>query len=556
MSGESVLRVGNERILKAVGVLVPGLLVALVGLLSGCAGPGEAVAKVRSDGPPSRGGILRLANEPPRGLDPSIVDSVYESLPVNQIFDGLVGLDPSLNVVPGLASTWTLSRDGRTYTFHLRPAVRFHDGEPLTADDVVFSIARVLAPGRERGVAFSYLSGVVGADEYAEGLRDDLPGVRAIDPLTVRIELERPYLSFLEVLAMDGLLIVPRHAVEMLGEERFMKAPIGTGPFRLARWDDDHMHLEANTDYFAGPPHLDGITLLFLDDDEFDSGTARFDRGELDVLQPGSEDLERLSEDPAVRVYRYQELSLSFLGLLTGVPPLDDARVRLALACAIDRESMAAQSPVLRRFAAGILPPGMPAYSPRTRGPAFDPERSRRLLEEAGYPGGQGLRPVKLVTTARSAAALAVVEQIRIDLEKVGIELKLEDVSWGEFSERLEDHAAPAFLLAWIADLPDPDAFLRTLFESGGSANYFDFHDAQTWTHLERGAREMNPVERAKIYREAEERILELAPLVPLYHTMGVVAIRENVRGLEPGPMGLASVSFERVWFTESGAGS
>jgi ABC-type transport system substrate-binding protein len=198
----------------------------------------------------------------------------------------------------------------------------------------------------------------------------------------------------------------------------------------------------------------------------------------------------------------------------------------------------------------------MPAYSPRTRGPGFDPDRSRRLLREAGYPGGEGLRPVRLVTTARSAAALAVVEQLRTDLKEVGIDLKLEDVSWGEFSERLEDHSAPAFLMAWIADLPDPDAFLRTLFESEGSANYFSFHDAQTWTHLERGVREMNPVERAKIYREAEERILELAPLVPLYHTMGVVAMRENVRGLEPGPMGLASVNFERVWFADSGAGS
>jgi peptide/nickel transport system substrate-binding protein/oligopeptide transport system substrate-binding protein len=524
--------------------------------LWGCGDPGESVAKTRSGGSPSSGGTLRLAHEPPRSLDPSIVDSVYESLPVNQIFDGLVGLDPSLNVVPGLASTWTLSRDGRTYTFHLRPSVRFHDGEPLTADDVAFSIERVLAPGRERGVAFSYLLGIVGAEEYAAGLRDDLPGVRAIDPQTVRIELERPYLSFLEVLAMDGLLIVPRHAVEALGDDAFERSPVGTGPFRLAHWDDDHLHLEAYPEYFAGAPHLEGINIRFLDDDEFDAGAARFDRGELDVLQPATEDLDRLAEDPAVRVYRYQELSLSFLGLLTGAPPLDDERVRLAVSCAIDRESMAAQSPAVRRLAAGILPPGMPAYSPRAEGPVFDPERARRLLEEAGYPGGKGLRTVRLVTTARSAAAIALVEQIRADLEKVGIGLKVEDVGWGEFSERLEDHSAPAFLLAWIADLPDPDAFLRTLFEAGGSANYFDFHDGETWKLLEDGAREMNPVERARIYRETEERILALAPIVPLYHTMGVVAMRENVRGLEPGPMGLASVNFEQVWFANPEADS
>ena len=183
---------------------------------------------------------------------------------------------------------------------------------------------------------------------------------------------------------------------------------MGTGPFRLGHWDHVQLHLEAYPDYFAGPPHLEGITIRFLDDDEFDAGAARFDRGELDVLQPATEDLDRLSRDPEVRVYRYQELSLSFLGLLTGAPPLDDDRVRQAVACAIDRESMAAQSPAVRRLAAGILPPGMPAYSPRTEGPGYDPERSRRLLEEAGYPGGQGFPTVTLMhNTSQGQRAIA-----------------------------------------------------------------------------------------------------------------------------------------------------
>ena len=171
------------------GTVVCGLVV----VCSGCGsapGPADGVPDAR------RGGVLRLAHESPQALDPAAVDSVYESLPVNQIFDGLVALDASLSVRPGLASTWTLSRDGRTYTLHLRPGVSFHDGSLLEAEDVVFTIRRLLAPGRElRSVAASYLSGVVGASEFAAGRSKELPGVRAVSPLTVQIELERPYLS-------------------------------------------------------------------------------------------------------------------------------------------------------------------------------------------------------------------------------------------------------------------------------------------------------------------------------------------------------------------------
>ena len=535
--------------------LVGAAGVGIAVVLAGCSVPAGPLPDSAAPDDALDGGVLRLAHEPPAGLDPATVESVYESLPVNQIFDGLVDLDPSLNVAPALASTWTLSRDGRIYTFHLRSGVRFHDGSPLTADDVVFTIRRVLAPGRERrSVAFSYLSGILGASDYAAGRRADLPGVRAVDLSTVEIELERPYLSFLEVLAMDGVRVVPRRVVERLGDDGFARAPVGTGPFRLAAWDDSRLQLEANPDYFGDPPRLDGITVMFLRDDEIDFGAERFDRGDLDVLEATDEHLERLGRNPDVRVYRYQELSLSFLGLLTGAPPLNDVRIRQAIACAVDRETLAAQSSAKRRRAGGILPPGMPGYSPRIKGLEFDPDRSGRLLAEAGFPGGRGLRPVRLVTTARSAAAERVLEQLRSDLARVGISLEIENVTWAELSERIEDHAAPAFLLAWIADLPDPDAFLRTLFEAGGAANYFDFHDAQTWELLERGAGEMNPVKRAEIYRSIEQRILELSPLVPLYHTVGIVAMRRTVRGLEPGPLGLASVNFERVWFARSGS--
>jgi ABC-type transport system substrate-binding protein len=238
---------------------------------------------------PNRGGTFRILVEAPHYLDPASVDSVYDALPVGQIFDGLVALDPGLNIVPELADTWTISHDGRDYMIHLRDGVRFHDGTPLTADDVVFSIRRLLDPKREKtSIGVSYLQVIEGAPAYCNGKARELPGVVAIDPSRVEIKLTRPYLSFLAVLAMDDLRIVPRKAVTEMGDAAFRRRPVGTGPFRFKSWNDSELRLSANPDYFGGEPYLDEIEILFPRADEHDAGNARFLRGETDIVQDPS----------------------------------------------------------------------------------------------------------------------------------------------------------------------------------------------------------------------------------------------------------------------------
>jgi ABC-type transport system substrate-binding protein len=527
-------------------------LAALVALavLAGCQ---EHRAAIREgpdgDGGKRPGGVLRLVQEAPFTLDPLHSDSVYEALPVNQLFDGLVAVDPGLNVIPALASTWRISRQGTVYVFNLREGVRFHDGTPLRAADVVFTFRRVLDPHAERrNLVFSYLEVIEGAMAYARGETDELPGVSADDDRTVTIRLTRPYPSFLQVLAMDGLRVVPAHVMERIGEEEFGRNPIGTGPFRLADWTDDRLELTANTDYYCCAPWLDAVELHFFHEGDNDGGVGRYDRRELDVLEIQSGELERLSREPGTRIYHYQELSLAFLGLLTTSPPLDNVRVRQAIAHAIDRERFIEQAPQTRRAAVGILPPGLWGYSPSRKALPFDRGRARQLLLEAGVPGGQGLPPIHMLIPASSQAGEQVAEQIRRDLAEVGIRLEVQKVGWPELATRTDERTAQAFLLAWIADLTDPDSFLRTLFEAGGAANFFAFGDARTDELLERGAREVNPVHRAKIYREVERRILEQVPLVPLYHTRGTLAMRQHLRGFEPGPLGIANVDLERVW--------
>ena len=492
--------------------------------------------------------------EAPHVLDPVSVDSVYDALPVGQIFDGLVALDPGLNIVPALADTWKISSDGRVYEIHLREGVKFHDGTPLTSADVVFSLRRLLDPVHAPNtIGASYLMVVDGAPAYSAGRSRKLPGVVALNPRVVEIRLARPYLSFLYVLAMDDLRIVPEKAVRSMGEAAFRRAPIGTGPFRFGSWTDRELTLDANPNYFGGAPYLDQFVILFPRPDERDAGNARFARGEIDVVEPTSDTLPQMLSDRAVELHRYQDLSLSFLGMNTGSPPLDDERVRRAIGHAIDRHALAELAPSTRREAQGILPPGLPSYSPAAKALPFDREAASRLLAEAGYPGGRGLRPLRFYTAqAGSSAVVKTIAQLRRDLAAVGIPLDVHEVTWRELNERIEGHDAQLFQLGWVADLPDPDSFLRSLFEPGSSANYFDFYDRETGRALERGASEINPLERARSYRDLEKAVLQKAPLVPLFHPIGVLASRRDVHGLKPGPMGIGSLNFERVWI-ESG---
>jgi ABC-type transport system substrate-binding protein len=518
----------------------------------GCSPPSSAAHDARRAAEPARGGTLRLLQEPPGTLDPAEADSVYASLVVNQIFDGLVALDAGLHIVPALAKTWTISRDGLDYTFRLREGVTFQDGTPLSAEDVAYTVRRLLSPARVgSSLASPHLVDIVGAEDYGAGRSADLAGVEALDTATLRIRLERPHPWFLHVLTLDALRVVPRHMIERDGEEEFGRAPLGTGPFRLASWDAMGLRLEAREDYFGGRPRLEGVSIRFPLPEEDDPGRELFLRGELDALEASSDLLPRLVDDPAVRLFRYQELSVHFLGLHASHPPLDDVRVRRAIAHALDRQAIAADAPETRREATGLLPPGLPGYSPEPKALAYAPERARELLADAGYPAGVGLPPIDLITASSTPAAARLAERIRADLAAIGIELRVRRVSWTELSSSVDAGSAPAFLLGWIADLPDADSFLRNLFDTSGPANYFGFADPECAALLAAAPREPSPVVQARLYRDAERRILSLAPIVPLHYTVGVLAVRRGVHGLEPGPMGLCGLDLERVWIED-----
>jgi ABC-type transport system substrate-binding protein len=244
-------------------------------------------------------------------------------------------------------------------------------------------------------------------------------------------------------------------------------------------------------------------------------------------------------------------MSCSFIGLNVTQGSLRDVRVRQAIAHAVDVSRIAALDKLGREPAGGVLPPGMFGYSPMRKGLTYDPEQSLRLLAEAGFPGGEGLETLRMWQADRGELGRLADELLREDLAAVGIRVEFVYAEWEEFDRRLTDLELPVFGLTWVADLPDPDSFLATLFEGESSSNLFAYESAQVDSMLAIGGRMDGAPARAELYRQVERRILEDVPVVPLFFLANNFAVRTEVQGLFITPFGIGNLALEHVWLKE-----
>lgn len=522
------------------GARRPPLFVIAAALWAACLAPAWGADNV----------YRRPLGNDPATLDPARIGDIYSRSVSQQLFDGLVQFDQTLTVTPALAQHWKASRDGLVWTFILRRGVKFHHGREVTADDVVYSLTRLVNPKLGSAAADLFLN-VKGAVDFREGRAKTIVGLKAVDRYTVEVVLTEALVPFVSVLAVGHAKILPRDVVEQKGDDGFGIAPVGTGPFRFVKWDRGReIRLAGNAEYFDGPPRLAGLVYRVFPGSPWDAVYEEFQRGQLEDAPPPLRDYRRAVMAAGDGYVKRSLLSVRFYGFNTRMKPLGDRLVRQALSHAIDREAII-EGPFFGRhvLARGILPPGTQGYNPKVAGYPHDPARARKLLAEAGYPAGRGLPPIGIWAGARHGGLLREHELMRDNLAAVGVQSEFHyETDWPAFSRLLKERRMPVFQYAWYADVPDPDNFLFKLFYSQSSSNLTGYANPRVDALLLRARNEPDVSRRVELYRRAEHAILDDAPIVPVWHYAYERIFQPYVRNVEVSGLGDPYIPFRKVW--------
>jgi oligopeptide transport system substrate-binding protein len=456
---------------------------------------------------------LRVRWMPVETLDPAYAIDTLSTGVIKQLFSGLVALSPDGTIEPDLARSWEVLDDGRRYVFHLRDDVVWSDGVSVTAADFEYAWKRVLDPATaSRTAHFLYV--VKGGQDYHQGRAPDAErvGIAASDDTTLVVELERPTGYFVQLLMHAATFPVPRHVVQVSGSTWTEAEHIVTnGAFRLARWNRGSTIILDRSPSFHGRFHGNVCSVRLLMEDAL-SRLNTYDRDQLDILNMSHLAPEQADRARHEHAEEYVPIPLPGAYLLefdVSRLPFDDRRVRRAIALATDREHLASVVGRGLQFPAsgGLIPLGMPGHSPGI-GLPYDPEAARRLLTEAGYPGG---RDFPVIEALGVSAYLGYLGEAWLD--SLGIEVRWSSLPLAEIVDRLWAPELPRLrLIGCVADYADPDCFLR----AAPWRRRTNWHD-QAFDALTEEAHGVTDHEhRICLYQQADKILVEEAPVVPL----------------------------------------
>jgi peptide/nickel transport system substrate-binding protein/oligopeptide transport system substrate-binding protein len=448
---------------------------------------------------------------------------------VGYLFDGLTRFTPDARVVPALATSWDVSPDGLTYTFHLRRGVSFTDGTPFAARQVATSWRRVLDP-KVRGGRGWPLYPILGAKEFADGKAAAIPGIMTPNDSTVVVKLKEPFAIFTKLLAMPVASIAPDSIPADFGEH-----PVGTGPWKLSEWKhDDYLLFTRNERYWGGPPKGDSLKARIIA--EPSTAVAEFQSGNVDVLQVPKGEIRDWEEDSDRKklLASTPALELVYVAINTTRGPLKDVRVRQAINHAIDRRTIVRNLIAGRgELAAGVIPRQLPGSDTTRAGYPFDTLRARQLLRDAGYPNGIDVE----LWTSTTPIYVRIAETIQGYLALSGIRAKIVQRESAAAREAARKGQTDLFVKDWYADYPDAENFLYPLLHSankgvGGNVSYYS--NPQFDSLVSAARREQDEAKRVTLYRQADELAFKDAPMVFLYFYNELYAIQPWIKGFVP----------------------
>ena len=491
-------------------------------------------------------------------LDPAFAKSQATMWPAHQLFNTLVEVNDSLKIVASLAKSWMVSEDRLTYTFYLRNDVFFHNdeafpgkkGRKLTAGDIAYSFYRILDKQTASPGAWIFNRKV-----------DTTQPFRAVDDTTFQLKLLRPYNPILGILSMQYCSIVAKEAVEKYGNE-FRRHPVGTGPFRFVAWEEGQaLVLAKHENYFEKDslgnrlPYLDGIKTTFYDSKATEF--LLFRQNKLDFVN----DIDASFKDEiltkkgtlrkgwegklALQVNPY--LNIEYLGILIDSSnelvkgsPLALRKVRQAINYGFDRKKMVLylRNSIGTPAESGFVPMGLPSFDTGfVKGYTYEPDKSKRLLTEAGFKDGKGLPVIKLLTIALYSD---MADFIAKELEGIGIHVQVETVQKSLLLEMTSNSRALFFRGSWIADYPDAENYLSVFYSKNPAPpNYTRYKNLRFDELFEEALVEENDSMRYRLYQEADQIVMNDAPVVPLWYDKVIHLVQPSVTGFTPNSLNL-----------------
>ena len=464
----------------------------------------------------------------PSSLDPAKHGDLGSASYISQLYETLTAVDPTLTVRPALAESWVVEDGGRRVTFTLRPDLKFSDGTPLTAADVVHSWQRLFVGGEVSPLA-SLIADVVGARALLSGATTDPStlGVRAEGDRTVVVDMERGGGDLPAIVSGAPFAIVPRST----DNREIVPDPagfVGSGGYVLSAVEQDAFVLKANPNYWAGKPAIQ--TVRMLNNLGGKGPVDAFAAGDVDVTPVGYLDSGWLAYDqvlgPSLR--SDASLSVTYYGFDTRQAPFNDVRVRRAFAQAVDWRRLAVlDEPGSSVPATGMVPAGMPGAPAGDFMPPYDPAGARQLLADAGYPGGQGLPAVSFVANGGGYDE-GIVAMLQ---ENLGVTIDYSTMDFATYQERLATDPPQIWSLSWVADYPGPNDFLGVLLETGSTANQGGWSNPEFDAAVNTATAASSPEDATAAYAKAMGIVRDEVPVVPVSYGTSFSLVRDGLLG-------------------------